>query len=920
MKKTYSLIVSLFASAIVFSQGTVTGTVIDGNTGGPLSGASIVVQGTQKGTSSDFDGNFSIAVSGNSGTLVVSYIGFVTKTVKFTSTGSIGKISLTPDAEELEGVVVVGTGVIDLAKERETPVAVSTITAKEIQLKVGNTEFPEILNTTPSVYATKQGGGYGDSRINLRGFNQNNTAVIINGQPVNDMENGWVYWSNWQGLSDIASGVQVQRGLGSSKLAVPSVGGTLTIVTKSTEMEEGGFVKVSAGNDSYFKTVVGYNTGTNEKGWSSSILLSRWSGDGYVDATEGEGYTYLFSLGYQPSDKHAFNFTFTGAAQWHHQRDFEISIRDYLNYGGDDFRKFNADWGTLDGKTYNFRRNFYNKPIGTLNWDWNINDKLSLSSSFYGSWGRGGGTGSRGRNFGINPFRKDLTEALADEDLPYRKSDGTIDFDAVVANNRAGDKYTAEDSPYGGLVLGSNGYDENGVNSNIAIRRASMNSHNWYGAISNLKWELNDEWTLGGGVDLRSYKGFHYRVLNDLLGLDGYASTGNQNLTDALIITETIKASPFNDTGLNSAKINYYNIGKVNWFGFNGIAEYNNQSILSAVIQMGVSNQSYQRIDYFAQPNNVESDKDFKVGGYIKGGANYNIDDNHNVFFNAGYIERQPLFDAIFPNFANTVNQDAENEKITSFELGYGYRSNFLNANINLYNTVWGNRFISQSVRGVQGLDNGTANFAGIKQVHSGLELDFDMHPVDGLRIDGMMSMGNWVFKDNVTSSIFDSNQNLVDTATLYVDDTKVGDAAQFAASLEAAYEITENLGIDLTWRHAGNLYSDFAFQLDTRNWANDAQFLTPNNRGALKLPSYNLFDLGLDYNWDFSNSNLFIRLNVNNVFDTEYISEASSSIYVGDENPASDAPVSTWKGIDTRNLVWFGFGRTWNLSLSYNF
>ena len=97
--------------------------------------------------------------------------------------------------EKLEEVVVT-SGVIDVAKERETPIALSTITAQEVNLKTGNLEFPEIMNKTPGVYATKQGGGYGDSRISLRGFDQRNTSFLINGQPVNDMENGWVYWSN----------------------------------------------------------------------------------------------------------------------------------------------------------------------------------------------------------------------------------------------------------------------------------------------------------------------------------------------------------------------------------------------------------------------------------------------------------------------------------------------------------------------------------------------------------------------------------------------------------------------------------------------------------------------------------------------------------------------------------------------------
>jgi len=90
------------------------------------------------------------------------------------------------DSQKLDEVVVT-SGVIDVAKVRETPIAVSTISPAEISLKVGNLEFPEVMNRTPGVYATKQGGGYGDSRINLRGFDQRNTSILINGQPVNDM-------------------------------------------------------------------------------------------------------------------------------------------------------------------------------------------------------------------------------------------------------------------------------------------------------------------------------------------------------------------------------------------------------------------------------------------------------------------------------------------------------------------------------------------------------------------------------------------------------------------------------------------------------------------------------------------------------------------------------------------------------------
>ena len=296
--------------------------------------------------------------------------------------------------------ITVTSNVIDIAKERETPIAVSTISPAEISLKVGNLEFVEVMNNTPGVYATKQGGGYGDSRLSLRGFDQRNTSFLINGQPVNDMENGWVYWSNWQGLSDVASGIQIQRGLGASRLAVPSVGGTVSIFTKAAELKQGGSFAQSAGNDGYFKTTASYNSGKDANGWASSVLISRWMGNGYINQTQGEGYNYFAAVGYNPEGSdHSMNLSIIGAGQWHHQRDVWVSIRDYQHFtadngfkgdGGDINRRWNTNGGMLNGEEFSMRRNFYNKPLATLNWDWDIADSTCKIGFFFlrlcGSW------------------------------------------------------------------------------------------------------------------------------------------------------------------------------------------------------------------------------------------------------------------------------------------------------------------------------------------------------------------------------------------------------------------------------------------------------------------------------------------------------------------------------------------------------
>src|SRR5690606_30237578 len=436
MKTIYNWIftaVFAFISTAAFSQGTITGSVVDGSMGQPLPGANVMIKGSSTGTSTDFDGNFTLSVNQNSGTVTVSYIGFVAKQVSYTltnGTANIGTVSLQPDAEEIEGVVVVGSVVIDLARDRQTLIAVSTVGVEEIKSKaVGNVEFPEILKNTPSVYVSNQAGGFGDSQMFVRGFDQTNTAFLLNGQPINGMEDGNMYWSNWSGMSDIAQGIQIQRGLGSSKLAISSVGGTVNIVTKTTEMKKGGFARFMVGNGSYFKTTAAYNTGINDKGWGFSFLVDHWQAHSkYAYGTKGQGQNYFFSVGKQAGD-HNFNFLLTGAPQWHDQN-FSKGQDLYDQYG----IKYNNNYGFYRDNSgdYNYlslRRNYYHKPVLNLNWDWTISQKSNLSAVVYASFGRGGGTGDYGNGVSYVDNGDSRTRAA------YLYNNGQIDWDYIRQYN-----------------------------------------------------------------------------------------------------------------------------------------------------------------------------------------------------------------------------------------------------------------------------------------------------------------------------------------------------------------------------------------------------------------------------------------------------------------------------------------------------
>jgi hypothetical protein len=899
-----------------FAQGKVSGTVTDGK--GSLPGANIVIKGTKIAVSTDFDGKFSINTTANSGELVVSFIGYQAKTVKFNGAANLGTIVLTADDNQLQEIVV-KSGVVDIAKDRKTPVAVSTIKAAEIQEKLGTQEFPEILRNTPSVYATKGGGGFGDSRINIRGFDQKNIAVMINGVPVNDMENSSVYWSNWAGLSDVTSAMQVQRGLGSSKLAISSVGGTINVVTKTSDMKEGGSVSTGFGNANYLKTQASYNTGLMKNGLSASVLLSSTTGDGYVDGTKFEGKNYFIALGYKPNDRHDFQFTFTGAPQWHNQRSTYITIATYQKYGTVDEpnTRYNSDWGYLNGEQFNMKRNFYHKPVASLNWDWKINETTKLSTVLYGSWGRGGGSTGTGGIKGYN-YLNDV----------FRTPAGLVDFDKIYAYN-SGQTVLINGIASTRTVVGSQFQNTTSTGSlttsTAGISRiSSFNSHDWYGGVVTLNKKIGKSLSFDLGIDARTYTGIHYQDLNSLLGGGNFLDNTNVNSPNR-VLTETYSVSPslnpFAPSSVNE-KIGYDYDGGVNWTGAFTQLEYSNDK-LTAFVQGAVSQQGFKKTDRFTYlAANPLSETSFEniLGGNVKAGANYNINQQHNVFVNAGYYSKQPFFSAVYPNNKSVLNGNLVNEKILGFEAGYGFRSSRFNANVNLYNTEWKDRY-QRSNDGSTTNVGGYYDFSGITEVHSGVEVEATAKIDNRLRLNAMFSIGNWRYKGNSISNRYDVSNNPVaggTSTTLYLDGVKVGDAAQTTASLGASYEVLPRVIVDANYNYNNKLYAAIS----------PANFSSATNKGSLELPSYGLVDAGFSYKLlvgkDKANSVNF-RLNINNLFDTVYIAESKSNIFASDyisgtSGPTYDMMRRTYNGVADANQVYFGFGRTWNFSLRYNF
>ncbi|WP_321348045.1 TonB-dependent receptor [uncultured Draconibacterium sp.] len=849
MKKAFFSIVLLAAfslfSLATYAQ-TIKGVVVDAETNEALIGASVVLDGTTTGTVTDIDGTFSLSVKSGDQKIIISYIGYTAKELNVSlssgQTKDLGEIVMESDAVGINEVMVLAS----VAISRETPVAVSNIPAEMIQTKLGTQEFPEILKSTPGVYATKSGGGFGDGRVNLRGFESENVAVMINGIPVNDMENGRVYWSNWAGLADVTRTMQVQRGLGASKVAVPSIGGTINTITKTTDTEEGGNFFSGFGHDGYKKFGGTLSTGLMKNGFAVTASFAQTSGDGYIDGTEFKGFNYFINISKKIGENHRLSLSSFGAKQVHGQRQNKSLISTYRNAESEN--KFNPDWGILNGKVTHVEDNFYFKPLTSLNHYWTITPNTNLSTSIYASWGTGGGGGQGGESSLFNV-------RLGGDDQP-------IDLDNIMATNR-----------------------ESGANGAVSWLRASHNDHSWYGVISSLNTEITDNLSFVGGLDLRTYTGHHFYEVTDLMGAEYIYNDDD--------INEPNRALKVGD------KYNYYNDGVVGWQGVFGQLEYSND-VLSGFVSASVSNTSYKRIDYFQYLDSdplQESDRYNFLGYMVKGGANYNINEHHNVFANIGYFEKAAGFDAVFLRYNNTdVNEDAENQKIFSMELGYGYITKNFSADVNLYRTAWNDRTFTRYYPGTSTTSPIYLNMLGVNALHQGIEVDVKWSLTNNLKLTGMLSVGDWHWANNVKDvQAYDEDQNPIgDPVNLYIKDLKVSDAAQTTGAIGLEYQLLSKSYFTVDYFYFADYYADFSPETVT----------TEGTPQPWKVPDYGLFDVGLRHGFKIGNFDATLLGTVNNVFDTEYIADATN----GSGNNAQTA------------LVWYGFGRTFSASLKIDF
>jgi len=684
------------ANSFMAQTYSISGKVINGENGKPLMFANIFIKELKKGTVANKKGRFEFKnVSKGIYHLSVSYLGFQKKIKLLNLNKNLFVIvKLQPILIELNETIVKGKK----AKLRKTPIAFSDVRAGKIETNLGSRYITNILESVPGVYVSNEGSGFGDNRLTIRGFNQTDISVMINGIPINNPENGEVYWTNWADLSDVVDYIQVQRGLSAIPYSTSSIGGAINIVT-SNGFSKGNKLKIKMelASDNFKKTAITFSEPLFNNSLRIKGLLSYADWNGFAYQTWAKMFTYYFSLSGM-FGKNFIEIQFLGSPQKHGQRLTPQTISTWQKYG----LRYNADWGYLHGKPLNLRDNQFNKPSLTIHHIWQASSNFLLTNVLYLSHGKGGGH--------VPPWSGFPTT-----------SQGQIDFDKVWEINSHNIDSTFSKQ----------------LHRSVKAIRFTYHIHNWLAFRSDFKYSLNNL-SFTFGVDGYFYKAENYSTLGNLLGGDYYIGSGNVNDNPNRLLKTGDKVDYDADSYANS-------LG-----GFSQV-EFNTD-ILNAYLNVSVARTSYDRIDYFnylnSDPRRETGWKNFTTYTF-KTGVNFNIDSKENLFLNFGKFSRAPLSMNVY-NYFNQLYKDVKNEDVISLELGYGLRSNIASLKINLYYTFWKNKAMTFTWKAPNDFSFYYMNIYGARALNKGVEFTGKFNLLRNFSLDAMFSYNYNIWLDDI--------------------------------------------------------------------------------------------------------------------------------------------------------------------------
>lgn len=776
---------------------------------------------------------------------------------------------------------------------------IPTITLTETQIfddESTDQNISGILTASNDLFYQTAAFTFGPARFNLRGYTIGYTPRFINGVPINDMENGRVYFGFYGGLNDVFRFGEEVYTLDPVAFDFGGLGGAVTVDTRASIQRKQTRVSYSSSNRSYrHRLMATHSTGLMNNGWAVSVSASaRWAEEGYIPGTFYESYSYFASVDKKLGKGHSLNLGFIGS--WLQRGRSFPSVQEMNDLAGTNF--YNPNWGYQEGEVRNARVGHNHQPLITLRHDLELGSKLRWTNTIGYQFGNNGFTALdwyNARDPRPDYYRRlpsyntvpEIADAIADE-LANNEKARQIDWSYLYNANRNNfESIDNADGIPGNTVAG---------NRSLYIVEDRFFNHKRFSFNSSLNWALTDRLTWYVGARYQDFTVSNYKEVDDLLGGDFYLDIdkfAERDLNDPNAVQTDLLVPN-----------NVLYEGDV--FGYNYDARIREQNVWSQWLLSlnkwelfaggGLVAQQLWRVGFMQTgkfPNNSLGDSEVQslYGGRAKAGATYKLNGRNYVFSNAGYYSNIPYFRNIFvsPRTRFELVQDFTNEQIFSYEGGFIHNSPLLNARLVYYDTRFNNLienrnfFLDQDLVLTDGSSGQFINYIvkNIDRRHRGIEASVEVKLSPEFRMGMVAAIGEYIYTDRPRVDIILDNQAtpLATDRVIYAKDFFVPGTPQSAYSLVLKYDSPKFWFVNLNANFFDRMYLDFNMDrrtLDAVSYA-DGSYVEPGSvlwKEILhqeRVPSAFTLDLFGGKSWRLNNGNfIYLTVGINNVLNNQ--------------------------------------------------
>lgn len=900
MYRLILILLSIMFSHNVLSQTVFEGVVKESQGAQPLGGVSVWAKPSLATTITDSEGKFSMTLPEGNHILVFSLNGYIEKQFKVEATTA--KITLP--------VVLLEKNLIQDAEQQLVVISESELEDDESSADM----VSGLLQSSQDIFMRRAAFDFGSVFFKPRGYDSKDATVLINGIPMNRIDNGRAQWSDWGGLNDVTRNQELSLGLNPSDYTFGGLFGSNYIDARPSINRPGLRFSASASNRSYTGRVMAtYNSGMQDNGIAYTLSASRrWaSNGGYVDGTLYNAYSVFGAIEYEINKNNSLNLM--GMFTPNRRGKSSPLTQEVIDLAG---YRYNPMWGYQNGDIRNSRSKIISEPIFVLSYNYDKNNtRLDVNIGYqFGSIGNTRISYANGQNPEPNYYRY----------LPSY----------YINQNSGPDWDTAE--------LQKQYFLANSQIDWAALYRANINSGRSVYIISN---DVNEEKTLTGNAvfttpineNIKLTSGLVYRNITS----DNYAEIddllGGSYFTNYDYFSNVSYNS--NDSNLNKVvgdKWNYYYTLNSNVAEFFSQLEFKFNKV-DFFVAGRYHYTDYQRDGKFNYESFADSygkgEKQIFNGMSTKAGVTYAITGRHVLQLNTGYFNTPQSVRNSLANIRNSnyVIPNIKNETSYTVDASYILRLPYFKSRLTGYftqieNASETNFFYTQaSLTDEVSNDFVAQTVYDIEKRHFGLEFGAEAQILPTIKLTAAVAVGQHTYNNNPKMYISSDEIGLFEIDKVYFKNYHVPSGPQQAYSLGIEYRNPKYWWVGATANvlaknyvslSAINRTENFFIDSSTGNYfTNIDETLARELLKQQRLDDVFLINLIGGKSWRVKGKYISLFASVNNVLNTKFVSGGFEQSRTANY---ADMVQDNAQGTPTFGPRYFvGYGRTYFINLA---